>query len=788
MYQAYMDEGVPSYSHNGNEPQGLSSSPLNLLIVEDVSEDIELILLTLDSADIPFTYDTTSSAEQCKHLLRTRNYDVVLSDYRLPDLNGLQVLELLKDLGQEIPFILITGSLGEEAAVECIKAGMTDYVLKDRLFRLPTVVERALQEFTLRRQQKSAIAQIHQQAWREAIVNRIVQVMRKTLVLEKVLQTTVDQIHEALHVNRCSILQPRLEQPSHSTISYISHRTTDREALLGVTCELYDSYQNALINDQPIIIHDTEDLPAHIESAAKTINVRSVLLMPLLHQQSYLGGICLQQCDRQRTWTEDEVVLIKAIADQCAIAIHQAQLYQQAQTELAERQRIEAQLRYDAFHDTLTGLPNRALLMNRLEHTLQLSQRRLMRYVPYRFAILFLDLDRFKVVNDSLGHTAGDCLLRSVAQQLQACLRMGDTVARLGGDEFVMLLEDIQGVHDAIEVANRIHQSLKAPISLNGHEVFISTSIGITLNSAHYTQPDQLLRDADIAMYRAKRRSRGAYEIFDASMHTHALRQLQLESDLQRAVERQELSVYYQPIMALDDPHIQGFETLVRWHHPEQGVIAPGEFIPIAEETGLIIDLDLWVVEEACRQLKIWNQIFPMLPALTVSVNLSGQQFSYPELISRIDQVLDGSGISGSQLKLEITEGVLIENTEIAATILRQFQDRNIQVCLDDFGTGYSSLSYLHRFPIDSIKIDQSFITLLETDLEKSEIVKAIVNLALNLGINVVAEGLETPKQLAYLRSIKCQSGQGYLFSPPLDLAAASEFLHQNNSVHSVQH
>ncbi|MBE9101856.1 EAL domain-containing protein [Vacuolonema iberomarrocanum] len=781
-----MDEGVPSYSHNGNEPQGLSSSPLNLLIVEDVSEDIELILLTLDAADIPFTYDTTSSAEQCKHLLRTRNYDVVLSDYRLPDLNGLQVLELLKDLGQEIPFILITGSLGEEAAVECIKAGMTDYVLKDRLFRLPTVVERALQEFTLRRQQKSAIAQIHQQAWREAIVNRIVQVMRKTLVLEKVLQTTVDQIHEALHVNRCSILQPRLEQPSHSTISYISHRTTDREALLGVTCELYDSYQNALINDQPIIIHDTEDLPAHIELAAKTINVRSVLLMPLLHQQSYLGGICLQQCDRQRTWTEDEVVLIKAIADQCAIAIHQAQLYQQAQTELAERQRIEAQLRYDAFHDTLTGLPNRALLMNRLEHTLQLSQRRLIRYIPYQFAILFLDLDRFKVVNDSLGHTAGDCLLRNVAQQLQACLRMGDTVARLGGDEFVMLLEDIQGVHDAIEVANRIHQSLKAPISLNGHEVFISTSIGITLNSAHYTQPDQLLRDADIAMYRAKRRSRGAYEIFDASMHTHALRQLQLESDLQRAVERQELSVYYQPIMALDDRHIQGFETLLRWHHPEQGMIAPGEFIPIAEETGLIIDLDLWVVEEACRQLKIWNQIFPMLPALTVSVNLSGQQFSYPELISRIDQVLDGSGISGSQLKLEITEGVLIENTEVAATILRQFQDRNIQVCLDDFGTGYSSLSYLHRFPIDSIKIDQSFITLLETDLEKSEIVKAIVNLALNLGINVVAEGLETPKQLAYLRSIKCQSGQGYLFSPPLDLAAASEFLYQNNSVHSV--
>jgi diguanylate cyclase (GGDEF)-like protein len=782
-----MDEGSPNYSHNGSKRQGLSSTPLRLLIVEDVPEDIELIVLTLESADILFTYETTWNAERCKQLLQAEDYDVVLSDFRLPELNGLQVLELIKELGQEIPFILITGSLGEEAAVECIKAGMTDYVLKDRLFRLPTVVERALEEFSLRRQQKSAIAQIRQQAWREAIVNRIVQVMRKTLVLEKVLQTTVDQIHDALQVSRCSIFQPSSEQEPHATINYVSQATADREALLGITCGLCDAYHGALTNDRSIILHDIEDLPAHIRPSAQNLEIRSILLMPLLHQQSYLGGICLQQCDRPRTWAENEIALIKAIADQCAIAIHQAQLYQQAQTELTERQRMEAQLRHDAFHDALTGLPNRALLMNRLEHTLQLAQRRLIRYIPYQFAILFLDLDRFKVINDSLGHAAGDCLLRDVAKQLQACLRMGDTVARLGGDEFVMLLEDIQGMHDAIEVANRIHQSLREPISLNGHEVFISTSIGITLSSPHYTEPDQLLRDADIAMYRAKRRSRGSYEIFDASMHTDALRQLQLESDLQRAIERQELSVYYQPILSLASHDIQGFEALVRWHHPEQGIISPGEFIPIAEETGLIIDVDLWVVEQACHQLKRWSQRLPSLSSLTVSVNLSGQQFSYPELISRIDQILKDSELSGSQLKLEITEGVLIENTEMAATILQQFQDRDIQVCLDDFGTGYSSLSYLHRFPIDSIKIDRSFITQLDTDSEKSEIVKAIVNLALNLGINVVAEGLETPQQLIYLQSIKCQWGQGYLFSPPLDFAAASEFLYRNNPIHSMQ-
>ncbi|TVQ24986.1 MAG: EAL domain-containing protein [Leptolyngbya sp. DLM2.Bin15] len=759
----------------------LEISPLRLLIIEDVAEDVELIVLALESAGIPFTYDTAATAERCQQLLKHYTYDSVLSDYRLPSFNGLQVFELLKQANQDIPFILITGSLGEEAAVECIRQGMTDYVLKDRLFRLPTVLKRALDEFKLRHQQRTAIAQIQQQAWRETIVNRIVQAMRKTLVLDAVLQTTVDQLHEALGVSRSSIFQPEVEQDTSSVITYISHATLQRDMFLGISCSFYDYYQDEITQDRPIIIYDANDITVeHVQKLAQAYQIQSTILMPLIYQQTYLGGICLQQCDRQRSWTDDEVALVKAIADQCAIAIHQAQLYQQAQTELVERQKIEAQLRHDAFHDTLTGLPNRALFMDRLGHILQIAHRHLIRNpqaCPYQFAVLFLDLDRFKMVNDSLGHTIGDQLLQIVANQLQACLRMGDTVARLGGDEFVMLLEGIQGMNDAIEVAHRIRRVLKSPVVLDGREVFISASIGITLNSSTYTDPAQLLRDADTAMYRAKKRGRGEYEVFDISMHTHALRQLQLESDLQRAIERQELRVHYQPIISLSDQCIEGFEALVRWQHPEHGMISPDEFIPIAEDTGLIMLIDVWVLQEACHQLYQWQQDFPALPALTMNVNLSGKQFSHAELITQIDRILETSHISGSQLKLEITESVLIENSDVATTILSELQARKIRVCLDDFGTGYSSLSYLHRFPISTLKIDRSFITPLETDIDKFEIVKAIVNLALNLGLNVVAEGVETTRQLSYLRSVTCHAAQGYHFARPLSGEAASEFI-----------
>jgi diguanylate cyclase (GGDEF)-like protein len=764
--------------------KGEIDRPLNILIVEDVPEDVELITLTLESNGIAFCFDTVACAADARYHLSTYLYDVVLSDYGLAQFNGLQAFDILVETGQDIPFILVTGSLGEEAAVECIKAGMTDYVLKDRLFRLPTVLERALKEFELRRQQHSAITLIQRQARRDAMVNRIVQAMRETLILETVLQTTVDQLHELLEVNRCSIFQPDPEQKTKATIAYLSKATSHRKTLLRKRSDLYSYYQEALIREKTALLHHLDELPAEHQQEALTSGAHSMLLMPLLYQNAYLGGICLEHRDQSRLWSEDELAILRAIADHCAIAIHQARLYEQAQTELAERQRVEAQLRHHAFHDALTGLPNRALFTDRLEHALQLAKRRSELSSSanrHQFAVLFLDLDRFKVVNDSLGHATGDQLLRKVSEQLQASVRKSDTIARLGGDEFVILLEDLENANEAIEVAERIHQRLKRPMLLGGQEIFISTSIGIALNSELYTSPDQVLRDADIAMYRAKKGGRGSYEIFDSCMHDIALRQLQLENDLQRAIDREELRVYYQPIINLETQKIESFEALVRWQHPEKGMISPADFIPVAEETGIVCEIDFLVLRQAAQQLHLWQQAGAGLSHLQISVNLSGKHFSKGGLIPQIDQILQFTGISGSCLKIEITEGVLIENAEFAAQILEELRNRQIWICLDDFGTGHSSLSYLHRFPINSLKIDQSFVTSMEDDSEKREIVKAIVSLARSLRIDVVAEGVESSSQLSFLQSVHCHGGQGFYFSPALDASDASDFLRRQS-------
>ncbi len=753
---------------------------LNILIIEDVAADVELTILALESSDLSFTYDLTTTALECQRYLQEKTYDVVLSDYRLPSFNGLQAFNFLKQSGQDIPFILITGSLGEEAAVECIKAGMTDYVLKDRLFRLPSVLERALQEFRLRQEQKVAIAKIEQQARRETIINRIVQAMRETLVLDDVLQTTSDLLYEALQVSHCFIFQP--DHLQQMRIRYINRSPDDQtDMIVGLPCGFYEYYQDDLMQGCQVSIHPLKEaLIPEVQELIDKYNIGSLLITPLFYQQTYLGGISLYQIQKERIWSENELSLVRAIADQCAIAIHQAELYQNVQTELIERKKMEAQLRHDAFHDALTGLPNRSLFLDRLSHALQLSQRRShlgSTNLSEQFGIIFLDLDRFKVVNDSLGHLAGDQLLKIVAKRLATCLRGGDTVARLGGDEFVMLLEEIHDVNDVIEVVQRIQESLKAPALIEGNEIFISTSIGIALNAADYTQPDQLLRDADTAMYRAKEKGRDRYEVFNPAMHVEALKKLRLENDLRRAIDRQELRVHYQPIVGLKSQQIEGFEALVRWQHPEQGLMYPAEFILIAEDTGLIAAIDVWVLKESCSQLRLWQDQFAIAKALTMNVNISGRQFSKPDLISHIDQILEITNLDSSSLKIEVTESILIEKTAIAKQILSELEERNIQVCIDDFGTGYSSLSYLRRFPIHTLKIDRSFIAHLDHNPDDDEIVKAIIILGINLGLNVIAEGIENSEQLNFLKTYNCHAGQGYHLFEPLEAKAIAELL-----------
>lgn len=443
--------------------------------------------------------------------------------------------------------------------------------------------------------------------------------------------------------------------------------------------------------------------------------------------------------------------------------------------DITDRKRAEEKLAHDAFHDALTNLPNRALFMDHLK----LAIARVERHPQQMYALLFLDLDRFKVINDSLGHMVGDQLLVAIAKRLEHRLRPFDTIARLGGDEFTILLEEIKSTEEAIDLTERIQKGLMEPFKIGNHEIFASASIGIALSNIHYKKTDDVLRDADTAMYNAKSLGKARYALFDQSMHDRALQALQMETDLRRAVEREEFFVVYQPIVSLETARLIGFEALVRWQHPERGLISPVDFIPVAEETGYIIPIGQWVLEESCRQLHQWNELLPKGTPLTISVNLSGKQFAQNNLIGQITETLSRTGIDPHALKLEITESVVVENMETATDMLNQLRAIGIQLSIDDFGTGYSSLSYLHRLPIDTLKIDRSFITQMIKNNENAEIVRTIVSLAKNLSMSLIAEGVETTEQLEQLQQLGCDNGQGYLFSKPVTAEIATQLVNQ---------
>ena len=440
--------------------------------------------------------------------------------------------------------------------------------------------------------------------------------------------------------------------------------------------------------------------------------------------------------------------------------------------DISERKRAEAQLLHDAFHDGLTGLPNRALFLDHVK----LAMERGKRYPNRLFAVLFLDFDRFKIVNDSLGHAAGDQLLMAIARRLEVCLRPGDTIARLGGDEFTVLLEEMKHYSESVEVATRIQQSLEEPFIVNDNELFISVSIGIADNSMGCEQPEDLVRDADTAMYRAKARGAKCHEVFDKTMHLQVASRLQMENDLRRAIERQEFFLCYQPIVLLETGRLAGFEALVRWKHPERGLVSPAQFIPLAEETGLILQIGHWVLQEACRQMRAWQEIYPATFPLQMSVNLSTKQFTQPNLIEQIRAILNDTKLDSQYLKLELTESAVMDNVEAAIKQLAEIRALGIELSIDDFGTGYSSLSYLHRFPLNTLKIDRSFVMSMN-EKENIEIVRTIIALAGSLGMVVIAEGVETFDQLTQLRILNCDYGQGYYFSKPVEKDAAELFI-----------
>ncbi|MGA2981441.1 MAG: EAL domain-containing protein [Terriglobales bacterium] len=460
--------------------------------------------------------------------------------------------------------------------------------------------------------------------------------------------------------------------------------------------------------------------------------------------------------------------------------------------DITERKRAEEMLAHNAFHDGLTDLPNRALFLDRLQHALTLSKR----HANYKFAVLLIDIDEFKIINDSLGHSAGDQLLIQVGQRLKDSVRradmvsrprmsrapdrLDDTLARLGGDEFAILLDDIRDPIEAVRVAERIQAELAAPFVVNQEEIVISASIGIVSSASPHTQAEDLVRDADIAMYRAKRAGKARCEVSDTAMHANAVKRLRLEADLRKALDQGEFRVYYQPIVSLRTGKITGFEALTRWQRPE-GLLPPVEFIAVAEEIGLIIPMNRQLLREACQHLRSWQSEFPSSPPLTLSVNVTSKEFAQPDLASEIRKSLEQTGVDPACLQLEIIETIAMGDAEKSGHVLSQLKALGVRLSIDDFGTGYSSLSRLRRIPVDTLKIDRAFISHMDTDPESREIVRIIIMLAHNLGLKVVAEGTETQEHINLLNQLDCEMAQGYFFSRPADHQAMLKLLEGNH-------
>jgi len=478
-----------------------------------------------------------------------------------------------------------------------------------------------------------------------------------------------------------------------------------------------------------------------------------------------LGALCVLGT-QPREWTAQERRALEAVAASLAVE-------HDLRRELERSRGLGTELRRHVLHDPLTGLPNRVLLLERLTH----AATRARRHKDFRFAVLALDLDRFSIVNGSLGREPGDDLLVSVARRLESCVRSEDMVARVGSDEFTILLESLSDDADAGRVAERIQCSLAEPVDVGGHEVFTSASIGLTLSSSGVESAAAMLQNADVALARAKRAGRARYEMFDPAMHARAVRRLKAETELHRAIERGEFEVYYQPMVTLATGRITELEALIRWRHPERGVVPPLEFIPLAEETGLIVPIGNWVLTEACRQLREWQRRFERTEPLSMSVNLSVRELAEPGLTTRVAAAVAESGIDPHTLKLEITESFAIDDAERTRTMLDALRGLGVRIYLDDFGTGYSSLGYLHRLPLDAIKIDRTFVTRMDTGAAHLQLVNTVRTLAHNIGVAAVAEGVETAAQLDTLRAMGCEYAQGYLFSKPVPASDVERLL-----------
>ncbi|MES9975734.1 putative bifunctional diguanylate cyclase/phosphodiesterase [Candidatus Thiodiazotropha sp. LNASS1] len=671
---------------------------LNILIVEDLPYDAELMALRL--RDEGFDLDYTRVQRETAYLeALEKSPDLILCDWHLPQFSGRRALSLLRQQNLDIPFIIVSGGIGEEAAVDALRQGANDYVLKDRPARLGEAVRRVLIDKQLR------------------MAHRIAE--EKLRLADRAFQNTAEGITVTDASGNIVSTNPAFE-----AITGYSH-----EEVLG---------QN----------------PRVLKSGHHPDSFYKEMWDTLLLTGHWRGEIWNR---RKNGDAYPEWLTISAVKDGNDETTHYVGVF----TDISQIKEAQDQINFLAHHDALTRLPNRALFRERFDHALMHARRE-----KASIALLFLDLDRFKTVNDTLGHPVGDQVLLEVSKRMNQIIRASDTLARLGGDEFVLLLEEQTDAQHAAVVARKLIDLFSRPMIIGEHELVVTASIGITLYPNDGDDSDKLIRHADRAMYEAKQQGRNTYRFFTHALTEGALERLMMENDLRHAVARNELILHYQPIVNLETRQLQGIEALVRWQHPEQGLIAPGLFIELAEEIGIIGEIGQWVLRAACSQLARWDRDGFKVPR--ISVNLSVQQIDREGLITMVSEELDNSGLSPERLELEVTESMLIRNPELSRTVLSELRTLGVKFAIDDFGTGYSSLAYLKLLPLDHLKIDQSFVRDIGKDDNDEAIVRAIIAMSKSLGLESVAEGVEEAHQARFLQQAGSDLAQGYLYSRPL--------------------
>ena len=678
---------------------------LRVLCIDDCEDDVFLIIETLRAGGYEPEYRRVCRRADIVAAFATEKWDLVISDYSMPQLNGLDALGLVRDCSPDVPFVLVSGAVAQQIAVAAMAAGAGDYIMKDDTTRLVPAVRRELAEAEGRRARHLAEANLSAS---EALLNSVVNtaadgimVIDETGRLEFV-NAAVERMFgwrplELIGRNFDSLLVPRAKAQGNSPSSGLDMNNLAQSVGVGR------------------------------EVKAKR---RDETLFPM---ELTLG----------------EMRVDGKIKYACIMR------------DVSERKSAEERIHQLAHYDKLTGLPNRALFSQLLEQALAEAK-----YSKKHVAVLFIDLDRFKLINDSLSHDAGDAVLKQVARRLTESQLKRNTIARFGGDEFVVLMRDCNIPTDAAEEAQRLLTAIAQPMPLEGQEYHLTASIGISASPSDGENAQTMLKNADIAMYRAKEHGKNNYQFYSAQMNLHSFERLVLERFLRHALEQDEFRVFYQPKIDLVSGRLTGMEALLRWMHPGMGMISPVKFIPLAEETGLIVPIGAWVLKAACAQNKIWAE--QGLARLRVAVNLSARQFAQDDLHATILNVLEETGLDPELLELEITESVTMDNPEHAAELLRKLKALGIKLAIDDFGTGYSSLSYLKRFPIDNVKIDRSFIKDIPHDGDDVAITQAVIAMAHSLGLKVIAEGVESEEHVTFLRDHRCEEAQGYLFGAPM--------------------